>query len=81
VSSKFIQNALVILLGGLVLLCLFAPLQQSQPTDSQRVVRIGRAPLWTLPRADGSSLDVREMSVDCAFVAGLSLVVGFLSRG
>jgi hypothetical protein len=79
-SSKFIQNALVVLLGGLVFLCLFAPLQQSQPSDSQRVVRIGRAPFWTLPRTDGSSLDVREFGVECAFVAGVSLVVGFLSR-
>ena len=80
-SSKLLQNVFIVLLGGLVLLCLFAPLQQSQSSDSQRGVRIGRAPLWTLPRADGSSLDLREMSVECAFVAGVSLVVGFLSRG
>jgi hypothetical protein len=75
-QPKVLQSVLIVLLGGLVLICLFAFWRQSQPSDSGLVIRSGRAPIWTLPRADGSLLDVREFTVECAFVAGVSLLVG-----
>jgi hypothetical protein len=78
--SKFLQSMLIVLLGGLVLICLFAPWHQSEPSDSGLVIRSGRAPIWTLPRADGASLDLSKFTRECAVVAAVSLLVGILNR-